>query len=228
MQIEQYLRDLLWKQTDFAALPTLVLSLCLAAILGLLLAKAYVHFGYSLSNRRLFSHNFVTLAVTTTLIISIIRSSIALSLGLVGALSVVRFRAAIKEPEELAYLFLTISIGLGLGAGQLVLTVAALIIILGIIALRKFGSGRLDSPNLYVTISSAGNDNLDASRIMQALRDSGGSGALKRFDKSPDLFEVSLLADFAGTNQLEDFIRRLRQLDDKVHVSCMDDKGLVT
>ena len=42
----------------------------------------------------------------------------ALSLGLVGALSIVRFRAAIKEPEELVYLFLIISIGLGCGAGQ--------------------------------------------------------------------------------------------------------------
>lgn len=227
MQIEQYLSDLLWKQTDFAFLPTLVLSLCMAAALGLLLAKAYVRFGHALSNRRLFAQNFVTLAVTTTLIISIIKSSVALSLGLVGALSIIRFRAAIKEPEELAYIFMTISVGLGLGAGQIVLTVAALIVILGIIALRSLGHSRLESPNLYLTISSAGNDNLNASRIMEAFRGSGGTGSLKRFDKTPDSFEVSLLADFKGVEQLEEFTRRLREIDDRVHVNCLDDKGLV-
>ena len=53
--------------------------------------------------------------MTTMLIITVVKSSLALSLGLVGALSIVRFRAAIKEPEELAYLFLTIAIGLALG-----------------------------------------------------------------------------------------------------------------
>ena len=52
------------------------------------------------------------------IIITIVKSSIALSLGLVGALSIVRFRAAIKEPEELTFLFICIAIGVGLGAGQ--------------------------------------------------------------------------------------------------------------
>ena len=64
------------------------------------------------------------LAVTTMFIITVVKSSLALSLGLVGALSIVRFRAAIKEPEELTYLFFAISIGLGLGADQRVVTLA--------------------------------------------------------------------------------------------------------
>ena len=51
------------------------------------------------------------LAIITTLVITVIKFSLALSLGLVGALSIVRFRAAIKEPEELVFLFLIISIG---------------------------------------------------------------------------------------------------------------------
>ena len=53
-------------------------------------------------------------------VILIVKSSLALSLGLVGALSIVRFRTPIKEPEELIYLFLAIAIGLGFGAGQIV------------------------------------------------------------------------------------------------------------
>jgi ABC-type spermidine/putrescine transport system permease subunit II len=117
MQTDQILRELLWNPTELASLPSLVLRLIIAAVLGILLGQAYVYFGQSLSNRKIFARNFIVLTVTTTLIISIVRSSVALSLGLVGALSIVRFRAAIKEPEELAFLFLAISAGLGLGAG---------------------------------------------------------------------------------------------------------------
>ena len=89
------------------------LNLFLAAALSFILGRIYIKYGTSLSNRRMFADNFVLVATTTMLIITIVKSSLALSLGLVGALSIVRFRAAIKEPEELAYLFLTISIGLG-------------------------------------------------------------------------------------------------------------------
>lgn len=59
---------------------------------------------------------FPMLTIVTVAVITVVKSSVALSLGLVGALSIVRFRAAIKDPEELVYLFLCIGIGLALGA----------------------------------------------------------------------------------------------------------------
>ena len=106
--------------TQSAQIPlaAFVVDLLLAALLSWVLARMYTRFGTSLSNRRNFARNFVLLTTTTMLIITIVKSSLALSLGLVGALSIVRFRAAIKEPEELMYLFLSIGIGLGLGAGD--------------------------------------------------------------------------------------------------------------
>ena len=69
------------------------------------------------------------IALTTLLVISVVKSSLALSLGLVGALSIVRFRTPIKEPEELVYLFLAIAIGLGLGANQRTIILIAFLII---------------------------------------------------------------------------------------------------
>ena len=71
-----------------------------------------------LSNRESFGNIFILLSVITMIVITIVKSSLALSLGLVGALSIIRFRTAIKEPEELAYLFLSIALGLGFGANQ--------------------------------------------------------------------------------------------------------------
>src|SRR5210317_1354189 len=103
-------------------IPGFVLSLLCAAILSFFVQLFYIKYSSTLSNKKEFSKNFVILAVTTCIVIMIVKSSLALSLGLVGALSIVRFRAAIKEPEELVYLFLIIAIGLGCGAGQVKIT----------------------------------------------------------------------------------------------------------
>ena len=78
---------------------------------------------------------FSLLPVTGLVITSTISDNIALSLGMVGALSIVRFRTPIKEPEELAYLFICIAAGLGYGANQTVPTTVAVIIILFLIYL---------------------------------------------------------------------------------------------
>ena len=75
------------------------------------------------------------ICLTTLLVISVVKSSLALSLGLVGALSIVRFRTPIKEPEELAYIFLAIAIGLALGADQKEVAGFSLIMILAVISL---------------------------------------------------------------------------------------------
>ena len=98
-----------------------VYAILVSAILAAIVKFVYVRISRTLNDREHFSDIFVPLAIITTLVITVIKFSLALSLGLVGALSIVRFRAAIKEPEELVYLFLIIAIGLGCGANQLVI-----------------------------------------------------------------------------------------------------------
>ena len=225
---KQQLTELLWNSQTVASLPTFLLSLGLAAVLGLILGQVYIRFGHSLSNRRLFARNFLLLTVTTTLIIAIVKSSLALSLGLVGALSIIRFRAAIKEPEELAFLFLAISIGLGLGAGQVALTVAALAVIFGLIALRSLLNGTPDQPNLFLTVASAAPGKVSAGRILELLTASGAAASLKRFDETPDQIEASFLVDFKNVGALEQFTQQLRALNQDVKVSCLDDRGLIS
>ncbi|MCB0599344.1 MAG: DUF4956 domain-containing protein, partial [Phaeodactylibacter sp.] len=70
-----------------------LINLLLTAVLAHLLGRIYARYGSSLSNKRSFAANFELIAVTTMIIITIVKSSLALSLGLVGALSIVRFRA---------------------------------------------------------------------------------------------------------------------------------------
>jgi uncharacterized membrane protein YhiD involved in acid resistance len=90
--------------------------------------------------------------LTTILIITVVKSSLALSLGLVGALSIVRFRTPIKEPEELAYLFIAIAMGLGLGADQRVPTLTAGILILVVMAIFKWTKRESKNKNLYLSL----------------------------------------------------------------------------
>lgn len=101
---------------------TFIEALIFATVLSILIQFVYIKFSTTLSDKFEFSKNFVVLGLATTLVITIVKSSLALSLGLVGALSIVRFRAAIKEPEELVYLFLIIATGLGCGSGQIMIT----------------------------------------------------------------------------------------------------------
>jgi len=124
-----------------------LLNIIVVAILVSLLGIFYQRFGNSLSNRKKFSDNFLPLGLATLLVIMIVKSSIALSLGLVGALSIVRFRAAIKDPEELTYLFFVIGIGLAGGANQPILAIVAFLVILFILFVRKILSKKLAFKN---------------------------------------------------------------------------------
>ena len=130
-----------------------ILNMIFCGIFAQILTVVYVKYGNSLSNRKIFSKNFITISMTTALIITIVKSSLALSLGLVGALSIIRFRAAIKEPEELAYLFITISLGLGFGANQGLITSVGFVLICLIIYWRK-ETWENESENLNLHLSN--------------------------------------------------------------------------
>ena len=132
-------------------LETFIISLIISIFLSFLVQQFYKRFSTTLSNKEEFSKNFIILAVTTTIIITIVKSSLALSLGLVGALSIVRFRAAIKEPEELVYLFLVIATGLGVGANQLNVTILGVIVsLIIIIFFNIFSSKRIKNLDLNI------------------------------------------------------------------------------
>jgi uncharacterized membrane protein YhiD involved in acid resistance len=113
-------------------------------LLSSLLSVIYLYTGNALSNKKRLAAIFPLMSLTTMLIISIIKVSLTLSLGLVGALSIIRFRAAIKDPEELVYIFLTITLGLGFGAGQIGLTSVFFGVMLVVIVVQAWLRGRFN------------------------------------------------------------------------------------
>jgi len=134
------------------SLTTLLLNSLIGIVLSTGVAWYYARFGEGLSNRHKFARLIPVLCLTTILVISVVKASLALSLGLVGALSIVRFRTAIKDPEELIYLFIAIAIGLGLGADQQAPTVIAVCVIIVLLIGTRLFSTRAQKRNLYLDI----------------------------------------------------------------------------
>ena len=130
------------------SLASFVTSLIAAAILSYLIKRSYVAYSQSLSNRDYFSDVFIPLSVITCLVISVVKFSLALSLGLVGALSIVRFRAAIKEPEELVYLFFCVAIGIATGANQIIIATASTLIVIFILYIQSIFKKRKEKDNI--------------------------------------------------------------------------------
>jgi hypothetical protein len=189
------------------SLTTLAINMLLAILLSTVLAWFYTEYGKSLSNRARFAQTLPVLALTTVLIISVVKSSLALSLGLVGALSIVRFRTAIKEPEELVYLFIAMAIGLGLGADQRLPTIVAIVVILGYLVARAFVTPRPLKSNLYMNVLTPSSDNAFA-RINELLVKHVKRADLRRLDRTGPTLQATYL--IACPN-------------DEVLVSLMDD-----
>lgn len=159
-----------------------VVNLIVATVLSSALAVFYIYFGNAISNRRRFAANFVPLSLTTMLVMIIVKSSLALSLGLVGALSIVRFRAAIKDPEELTYLFLVIGVGLCTGANQPFLAVVLMLFLFIFLYLNKRASGETGfrkDDSLFINITT---DINDLQQIVNILKLHLSEVELKRMD----------------------------------------------
>jgi len=126
----QGIKELIELSSEEITIPFTILNLVICFGISLILKFYYINFSNSLTGKLHVGQIIPILSCVVFLIIVIVKSSLALSLGLVGALSIVRFRTPIKEPEELVYLFLSISIGLGFGAGYPLITSLIIFLIL--------------------------------------------------------------------------------------------------
>ncbi len=207
-------------------LGTFAVNLILAVITSFILSRVYVYWGASLSNRRKFAANFILVTVTTTFIILVVRSSVALSLGLVGALSIIRFRAAIKEPEELAYLFFAISLGIGLGDNQRMITLLTLVVVVAVLGLARLLRQSQADVNLNLSVSSRSPGKVNMQQVTDALEKHCAKLRLLRYDENAEALEMSFVIEFRHTSDLEQARAALLGLSDKLEISFMDNKGI--
>jgi uncharacterized membrane protein YhiD involved in acid resistance len=209
-------------------IPNFILNLFLTALLSIFLSYTYSNYGNSISNRKQFSKNFLMLSLTTMLVITVVKSSLALSLGLVGALSIIRFRSAIKEPEELTYLFLAISIGLGFGANQTLITIVAILIILFfIILLKKYNSTYYDNQNLFISLSSVDPSSISSNQVLDIAVKYCKNVNLRRIDESSDFLEISISVELDDFKDIDKIKKELLGFDKNLKFTFLDNKGII-
>ena len=131
---------------------SLVLAFGLGVFIFFIYKKTFSGVMYSSS----FALTLIALTMITTVVILAVSSNVVLSLGMVGALSIVRFRTAIKEPSDIAFLFWAIAVGIVLAAGMIPLAIIGSVII-GIIILIFANKKTSDNPYIIV-ISCADHD----------------------------------------------------------------------
>jgi len=216
MQEQSFLNDIANQfGSGESSIVDFLINIFITIILSYIIGMVYSKYGNSLSNRKKLTQTFVLIAVTVMLVISIVKSSLALSLGLVGALSIVRFRTAIKEPEELVYFFVAIALGLGMGANQRIVTLLGAIIIILFIVIQNFNTVKnMVQQNLIVTISNTNDKSLDENQIIDLLKKHASKIDLRRLDEVNNMTELSLSIEFNDFNSIISAKNDLKALGD--------------
>ena len=180
----------------------LVLAFGVGMFIFLIYKKTYAGVIYSSS----FGVTLVALTMITTLVILAVTSNVVLSLGMVGALSIVRFRAAIKEPLDIAFLFWAIAVGIVLAAGFIPLAVIGSVII-GLILLVF--ANRKSSANPYIVVLTC--DDQKAEQKAMALLEENTRRCVCK-SKTVRAGQVELNLEVRLNDENTDFVNRLSAL----------------
>ena len=180
----------------------LVLAFGVGMFIFLIYKKTYAGVMYSSS----FGVTLVALTMITTLVILAVTSNVVLSLGMVGALSIIRFRAAIKEPLDIAFLFWAIAVGIVLAAGFIPLAVIGSVII-GLILLVF--ANRKSSANPYIVVLTC--DDQKAEQKAMALLEENTRRCVCK-SKTVRAGQVELNLEVRLNDENTDFVNRLSAL----------------
>ena len=191
---------------SFSTLDVL-LALGLAFVIGLFIFLIYKKTYQGVMYSDSFGISLIAMSMITSLVIIAVTSNVVLSLGMVGALSIVRFRTAIKEPMDIAFLFWAIAVGIVLGAGLLPLAIIGSVII-GIIIVvfstRKIG----DTP--YILVVSCENEETE-SVAYELIKEDAKKSLLK--SKSVNKLGIELTYEVRIKDDNTGFVNKISAID---------------
>ena len=207
-------------QNDYISI---MVDFILCVVMSFILRNFYVRRSFSLTGKMHIGSIIPILATVVFLVILIVKSSLALSLGLVGALSIVRFRTPIKEPEELVYLFLAIAIGLGYAAGQTLLTS---VIFLSILIINYFWLSNQNNKAIeYNLVISWADEELSFEKMTNIISNSVDSIKLIRLEYGENTNTAVLMIAPKETADIEELSKGLINLDKNLTVSFYEAKA---
>ena len=149
MSVNDMIKKSVLKSFSQYNVPKMALALLVALIVGIVIYYVYRRFYTGVVYSRSFAVTLVGMCVLTCMVTLAISTNIVISLGMVGALSIVRYRTAVKDPMDLLYLFWAITSGIAAGAGMYVLVIVAGLVMIGMLALFY---SRQDKGRVYIAV----------------------------------------------------------------------------
>ncbi len=199
------------------------IGLVLLLIYTAVMQQLFRRFALVASNRRLFASQFMYYAISIFLIITTIKSSLALSLGLVGALSIIRFRTAIKEPEQIIFLLALTAIAISLAAEQFVLSSLAVLVFAIIAIIRHQGSRKQDWVHQDFLVIEFQQDNADrAQGVLEQLIGLNEIESLSHYSNESGVYRLVFRIEDAQVNlipKIEGIIRASEAMNASVRLT---------
>ncbi len=200
--------------------PTLF-SFFFCILASFLLRELYLKKSFSQNGKKHIGSIIPILSCVVFVIIVIIKSSLALSLGLVGALSIVRFRTPIKEPEELVYLFLAISIGIGYGSGQILIT-SILILIMFLIIYIWLSNRKINSNSEYNLIINWKTPNIEINLLLNEVSTLSEGYKLIRSEIANADNTLVILVNPKEINFIETLSKNVKKIDKSISLTFFE------
>ena len=204
--------------TEFSVVDTLI-GLAFALVIGLYIFMVYKKTLTGVLYSENFALTLVGLSCVTALVIMAVTSNVVLSLGMVGALSIVRFRAAIKEPIEIVFLFWAIAAGIVVGAGMIPLAVIGSAII-GLILI--FFASRRTHDRPYILVLNCANEAAEAA-ARDLVKASSSRFVIK--SKTVNAAGIELTAEVRVREAETAFVNRVNDLPDVTNASLVSYNG---
>ena len=192
--------------TEFSAVDTLI-GMVFALVIGLFIFLIYKKTFSGIMYSTGFAMALVGLSMVTTLVIMAVTSNVVLSLGMVGALSIVRFRASIKEPMEIVFLFWSLAVGIIIGAGMIPLAVIGSVII-GIIFLLFTSKKTQNMP--YILIVNCDGEKAEKGAL-ELIKSSVNKYIVK--SKTVNAAGIELTAEIRVKDTATDFVNRVNEVE---------------
>ena len=215
---EIFKNNFLEQMSEFSLVDSMI-ALIAAFLLGLLIYTLYKRTFKGVMYSESFNLSLILLTLLTTFIILAVTSNVVLSLGMVGALSIVRFRTAIKDPLDLVYLFWAIGGGIVVGAGMIPLALMGSIFIALILWIKSTVSQK-NQPYLVIIHSTNEKAEIKAQSILF-----NQSNKIRLKSKTINKQEIEIIYEIQLNNQDNAFINEIAMIDGISNIQCVSYNG---
>ena len=197
----------------------ILISMCITVLLSMFIYWVYKKTYSGVMYSKNFNITIMLISTVTSMVMMIIGSNLALSLGMLGALSIIRFRSAIKDPKDIGFLFWGIAVGLSTGTGIYIIGIIGSIFIAFLLFIFDRG---IYNDNCYLLIVKGNDINFD--KIESIIKEHTSKFNLK-MKNSADIFTEATYEIKLKRNEDNEILRELKTIENIININIVSYNG---